>query len=584
MKNIILGILLIAGLYAVEDINITANVDRNVIDVNDQLTLEVKVSGSGTPPLKVPQINDFAVANGGQSKQSSFNIVGGQMSSSTTVIYNFILTPKGTGKFTIPSFTADFKGRIYRSEPLQIEVIKGAAPVRNTAGGANIPAAAANGNIFVQVTVNKNKVYVNEPLIMTFGFYRKINLAGQPQYNPPDCTGFWKEDLPPQVNYNSNGYAVTELKTALFPASPGEYTIGKAGLICPIPTRGQGDDFFGGFFGGARNEKYESKPVYVTVLPLPSEGKPEDFSGTVGRFNLIVTADKRELKTNEAVTLNVTISGTGNIKTITEPKLMLSDEFKKYDSISDMNISKENYEVKGTKTFKTIVVPRKAGKLNIPPVKYSYFDYVERKYKTLTSNPITLNVAQGPKEDSGFSDLPSLPAAEGVKVFGNDIRHIKQTNKFTYAKEVFYRSPLFVILNLLPLLTWLFILIYRRLQYSREQNVALFKASRAYSRALKSLKAVNKKKKDEGLGRLEIIFAEYIGSKVNRPGAGLSVADIRCILSGKVGQPELIEKAAELFEELHFLRFAPSGREGADLAQLMENIKEMIIKLEKAGL
>ena len=508
------------------------------------------------------------------------------MSSSTTVLYNFILTPKGAGRFTIPSFTAEYKGKIYKSEPVQIEVVKGNAPVRNS-GGGNVTAATGNGNIFVHVSVNKNKVYVNEPIVMTFGFYRKINLMGQPQYTPPDSTGFWKEDLPPQVNYNSNGYAVTELKTALFPASPGEYTIGKAALICAVPVRGQNDDFFGNMFGGGRNEKYESKPVGITVMPLPSEGKPEDFSGTVGRFNLSVNADKREVKTNEAVTLTVTLSGTGNIKTITEPKLFLSDEFKKYDSVSDMNISKENYEVRGAKIFKTVVVPRKAGKLTIPAVRYSYFDYVDKKYRTLISNPVTLSVSQGAKEDAVYANMPSLPSAEGVKVFGTDIRHIKETNKISGAKRVFYRSPLFVVLNLLPVLAWLFIVVYQRFQYSREQNVAFFKASRAYGRALKCLKAVNKdikQGKKECLGQIEIIFAEYIGSKINRQGAGLSVSDIKFILSEKVKEQELVDTAAKLFEELHFLRFAPSGKKAADLVKLTEAIREMIIKLEKAGL
>ena len=583
MKKILLTLLLITGLFAAEELTITAAVDRNVVETNDQIVLQISVSGSSIPPLKVPQITDFNVENGGQSKQSNFAIINGQMSSTTTVLYNYNLTPKGPGKFTIPSFTADFKGKVYKSEPIQIEVVKGSAPVRNTPAGT-IPAVAGNSNIYVQVTVNKNKVYVNEPVVMTFGFYRKINLAGQPQYAPPDSTGFWKEDLPPQINYNSNGYAVTELKTALFPAAPGEYTIGKASLVCTIPTRGQGDDFFSGFFGGGRNEKFESRPVAITVMPLPAEGKPVDFSGTVGRFILSVTADKRDVKTNEAVNLTVTISGTGNIKTITEPNLLLSDEFKKYNTVSDININKANYEVKGTKTFRTVIVPRKAGKLTIPAVRYSYFDYEEKKYKMLASNPITLNVTQGAKEEDGYANLPALPAAEGVKVFGSDIRHIKQGDTFTLGKKLFYRSPLYILLNLFPLLLWGGIILYQRLQHSQKENVAYFKASRAYGKALKGLKTISKIGKEEALGQLEIIFTEYIGCKVNRSGAGLSVCDIKSLLLEKVKEGELVESAAKLFEELHFIRFAPAGSDTAELSKLAERIKEMIIKLEKAGL
>jgi hypothetical protein len=171
-----------------------------------------------------------------------------------------------------------------------------------------------------------------------------------------------------------------------------------------------------------------------------------------------------------------------------------------------------------------------------------------------------------------------------VKVFGSDIRHIKQGNTFTLGKKLFYKSPLYIFLNLLPLLIWGGIILYQQLQRSQKQNSAYFKASRAYGKALRRLKAVGKKGGEEGLGQLEIIFAEYIGSKVNRSGAGLSVADIKCILLEKVREGELVENAAKLFEELHFLRFAPAGSDMAELSMLAERIREMIIKLEKAGL
>lgn len=590
MRKLLLSLIfLVTGLFAADEITVTAVLDKNVVETGDQLTLQVSVTGAGTPPLKVPQINDFNLYNAGQSTQSNFSLVNGRMASSTTVNYNYVLSPKGVGKFTIPSFTADFKGKTYRSESLPVEVIKGSGQPKTTASqtGGNIPLSSGN-EIFVQVTLSSHKVYVNEPITMTFGLYRKINLLGQPQYSPADTTGFWREDLPPQSNYNKDGYAVTELKTALFPSQPGEFTIGKATLVCTVPARGANDDIFGSFFNNGKNIRLESKPLNITVLPLPAEGKPDDFSGTVGRFNMNVNADKRELKTNEAVTLSVTLSGSGNIKTVAEPKLLISDEFKKYETVSEININKDNYEVKGTKVFKTVLVPRKAGKLTIPGIRYSYFDYAEKKYKTLSSNPVILNVVQGQKEEINYSNMPSLPSPEGVKVFGTDIRHIKQTAKFTYGKGLFYKTPGYVFLASLPLLAWFFTLGFLKYRNSRDQNVALFKASRAYSRSLKCLKTVSRDiasgKKSECLGELENIFSEYIGDKINRPPAGLSVEEIKHILSEKVKDGSLVAAALKLFEELHYMRFAPKGKEKTDLEGLAASIKEIIIKIEKAGL
>ena len=589
MKKLILALILFAGAAASDDISVTSAVDKNSIDSGDRIALQVTVSGSSSPALKAPQMNDFNVYAGGQRTQSSFSFVNGKMTSSTSVIYDYTLNPKGPGKFTIPPFTVEAGGKTYKSAPIAVEVAKGVPPQTQQAARQDGGVQNAGGNdLFVRVDLNKNKVYVNEPVTMTFGFYNRVNLAGQPQYTPPDTTGFWKEDLPPQINSSRNGYNVVELKTALFPASPGQYTVGTASLVCAVPVRGQGDDFFGGFFGSTKNVRLDSKPVQVTVLPLPEEGKPADFSGTVGKFGISATVDKRDVKTNDAVTLTVGISGTGNVKSIAEPKLLLSDEFKKYETVSDLNINKDNYEVKGSKVFKTVLVPRKAGKLTISPVKYTYFDPADKKYRTISSDPITLNVAQGPKEDAGYANLPSMPQAEGIRVFDSDIRFIKPAGRYTYGRALLYRSPVYLIITLFPFFAWLSILGSRKLKSSREENAASFKASRAYSRALKSLKplqtAAQKIKREEFLGRLEAVYSEYIGNKINRPAAGLSLGEIKEILSGKLKEAGLAESAVGVFEELHFQRYAPAGSENKDINALLCSVKELITKLEKAGL
>ena len=588
MKKLILALILFAGAAVSGDISVTATVDKNVIESGDRIVLQVTVSGSSSPALKVPQMNDFNVYAGGQRTQSSFSFLNGKMSSSTSVIYDYTLNPKGAGKFTIPPFTVESGGKVFKSAPIPVEVSKGAPPPPQAArpdGGAQ---NTGGNDLFVRVDLNKNRVYVNEPITMTFGFYNRVNLAGQPQYTPPDTTGFWKEDLPPQINSSRNGYNVVELKTALFPAAPGQYAIGAASLVCPVQVRGQGDDFFGGFFGGTKNVRLDSKPVQVTVLPLPEEGKPADFSGTVGRFGISAAVDKRDVKTNDAVTLTVGISGTGNVKAISEPKLLLSDEFKKYETVSDLNINKDNYEVKGSKVFKTVLVPRKAGKLTSPQVKYTYFDPADKKYRTISSDPITLNVAQGPKEDTGYANLPSMPQAEGIRVFDSDIRFMKQAGRHTYERALLYKSPVYILITLIPFFAWVSILGSRKLKSSREENAAYFKASRAYSKALKSLKPLgntaHKLKREEYLGKLEAAYSEYIGNKINRPAAGLSVGEIKVILSGKIKEAGLAESAVGVFEELHFQRYAPSGSENKDLGALLALVKEFIIKLEKAGL
>ncbi len=199
-----------------------------------------------------------------------------------------------------------------------------------------------------------------------------------------------------------------------------------------------------------------------------------------------------------------------------------------------------------------------------------------------------LNVAQGPKEESNYANLPSLPQAEGVKVFGSDIRFIKPAGKYTFARALLYKSTVFLLVSLLPFFAWISILGGRKLKSSRDENAVYFKASRAYSKAAKSLKALGgggqKPGREEYLGKLEAVYAEYIGNKINRPAAGLSLGEIKEILSKRLKDPELIDGAVKLFEELHFQRYAPAGNASKEQGSLLSAVRDLIGRLDKAGL
>jgi len=588
--KIILLLILLANVIFGDDISITASVDKDIVEINDEILLQVTVSGntSSLPSLVLPEISDFNIYSRGQSQSQNFSFVNGRISSSVSIIYNYTLTPKGIGKFVIPSFSVEYKGKIYKTNPINIEVVKSSTQQRQTKP-SKITKYTSNEDVFITVTLNKDKVYVNEPVIMSFRLYTRIGFLRQPQYKPPEITGFWIEDLPPQRNFkeiiNGKEYMVTEIKTALFPLSPGEYTIGKAYVNCVIDDFSFDDfrdDFFKGIFSRGKNITLESKPVNINVLPLPLP-KPSDFSGAVGVFDIKAEVDKKELKTNEPVTLTITISGSGNIKSITEPVISLSEnEFKKYETVSSLNINKDNYKVTGSKVFKTVLVPKKAGKLIIPSVKYSFFDYIEKKYKVSSSSPIELLVKQGPKEETLISVGTLSP--EGVKILGKDIRYIKQKNKFTFEKPLLYKNFIFVVINLsLPiglLITWQVISYNKR----RKKDERSLRASKAYSKAIKKLKniykLINTNKLDESYATLESVLTEYIADKLGKGQHGLTKEEIRQSLLNKV-EESLINDINSLIEQIHFIRFAPSNDTQTNLEKLIKSIQETISKLEK---
>lgn len=588
MRIIILVVLLTNTIFG-EDVSITAGVDKNLVEVNDEILLQVTVSGntSSLPSLVSPQIGDFNVYSRGQNQSQNFSFVNGRISSSVSIVYNYTLTPKGIGKFIIPSFSIEYKGKTYKTNLINIEVVKSSTQKQVNTGKTT--KFTGREDVFINVTLNKNKVYVNEPIIMSFRLYTRIGFLQQPQYKPPTTSGFWVEDLPPQRNFkeitNDKEYMVTEIKTALFPLSPGEWTIGKAYVNCVIDDFSSddfSDNFFKGIFSRGKNITLESKPVNISVLSLPLH-KPSDFSGAVGVFNIKAEVDKKELKTNDPVTLTITISGSGNIKSVTEPVVSVSEnEFKKYETVSSLNISKDNYEVSGSKVFKTVLVPKKAGKLTIPSVKYSFFDYVEKKYKVSSSSPIELLVKQGTKEETLIQTVALSP--DGVRILGKDIRYIKQKSKFTFERPLLYKNLVFVIINLsLPiglLITWQVLYYNKR----RKKDEIGLRASRAYSKAMKRLKniykLINTNKSDESYAALENVLTEYIADKFGKRQSGLTKEEIKQSLLKKGGE-SLINDVHWLIEQIHFVRFAPSSGTQTNLTKLTESVKEIISKLEK---
>ncbi|MFN3550235.1 MAG: BatD family protein, partial [Endomicrobiia bacterium] len=231
------------------DINISASVDKNIVSLDEQITLQVVVSGdvANIPQPQVPNLSDFQIYSSGRSQ--SISIINGQISSS--VSFNYILSPRKIGEFEIPPIKVEYKGKIYQTEPIKIKVEKSQIS-HQPQSQKQIPLQenvykGKKRDIFVETFVDKKTAYVNEQITLTFRFYTKINLLSQPEYSPPDTTGFITEDLPPQRNYytiiDAEKYYVSEIKTALFAVSSGKFVVGAAMLKCTIEDFDI-DDFF----------------------------------------------------------------------------------------------------------------------------------------------------------------------------------------------------------------------------------------------------------------------------------------------------------------------------------------------------
>lgn len=587
---------LYSSIVSAQNISITASVDKNKLALNEQLTLRVTVIGdvSNLPAPTLPALPGFTAYSAGTSQSQNISFINGKVSSSISYTYNYVLVPKSIGKFTIEPITINYQNQVYKTEPISVEVVQAGTqqPPSQQLQPTPLPQTDARKKVFITTSVDKKTAYVGEQITLSFKFFRNVQLFSQPQYTPPQTIGFFTEDLPPQqecyADIGGRRYLVSEIKTALFPTAPGKYTIGPAQLQCNIRDFSAddffSDDFFSSFFSGGKTQILKTNPIEITVLPLPSQGKPANFTGTVGDYKIDAKLDKEETKINQPLTLTITISGKGNIKTISQPYIPEIKGFKKYQTLSSLNLSKENYQVQGTKVFKTIFIPQVSGKQIIPEIYFNCFNPNTKTYQTLKTNPITINIQPAAKEEQKLTVI----TPEGVKVIATDIRYIK-SGKISLNKNTkpLYKNTVFVLLQFLPILSLLFSYRYKIRTEKLTKDIKYARFTRGYKIANKQLQEIKKVIKTaqpnkEFYTKLADTFTGYIANKLNLSQAGLTLSILTEELYKKNINSELVKKIETLWQEYDFARFAPNNvTDNSYIENIFIQTQQIINELEK---
>lgn len=621
---IIIFILLCASPAFAADVTISSSVDKNIVSLDDNLTYTVTIQGSITkvPPPKLPDFKGFRSYS--SSRSQNISIVNGRVSAS--IKYKYILVPNTVGTYLIEPAEIEIGGKIYQTAPVQIEVVASsqkAAPYTPPSITAPTPPSTypqeeeeetrpyPKDRLFIETHVDKLRAYANEQITLTFGFYQAINLYENPLYSPPTTTGFWSEDMPPQKKYyktiNGIRYLVTEIKTALFATSPGIYTIGPAKLECKAedlnaffkrnPYSIFDEDPFSVFRTG-KPVVLTADPIKIEISTLPDEGKvseggrPADFKGDVGRFDISASIDKNRVEENEAVTLKINVTGDGNIKTISEPRVDVStDDFKLYDSGSSENISKENYKVSGEKIFEKVLVPRKAGKFIIPAVSFSFFDPRSRSYKTVNTLPLELSVVPSAQKKP-TRGLSRLKEKEAVKVVGEDVRFIKVSSLRPIRDEgaPIYKNPFFAAINMLPLIILPFAIAYKRHSDRLRADVRYARAKYAHPSAQRRLKVARelarspkgakKNKPKEFCTEIHHALTKYLADKLN-VSVGLTIDEMMDALRAKGASEALADKFKQLIEKGEQARFAPGEMSPDEMSSMLKAAEELIVELNR---
>lgn len=571
----------------------------SAVVMGEQFRLTFTINAEGKD-LRVQELSDFEVLMGpSQSTSYSSSWVNGQSSSETTVTYTYILMPKKEGTFNIPPATIKVKGANYTSNALVVKVLppdkaSSADAAGGGGGGASSSAGIGKDDFFVKLNVSSHQVYEQQGFLATFKLYA-ARPCGLNNAKFPEFEGFLAQEveLPQEKqwtmeNYNGRNYYVVVLKQSyLYPQRSGKITIDKGTFdaVIRIPTQQKVRSIFDDFFDAYQdiNKQLVSPAVTIDVKPLPS-GKPASFGGAVGNFTMTAGISADQIKTNEAVTVTVKITGNGNIKLVKNPEVQFPNDFDVYDPKVETDSRVTAAGASGTKTIEYIAIPRYAGDFEIPAVAFSYFDPKAGSYKTVRSEPFRLQVEKG-KEGEGTAPVVSnFSNKESVKYLGQDIRYLKVKGiRFFSKDELLFGSFTYYLCYLVPALLFIvFFLIYRR-QVKENSNLALVRTKKANKTAVRRLKnagrLMKENKKEEFYDEVLRALWGYLSDKLNIPQANLTKDNVEAELITYGVDESLIKEFMDILNTCEFARYAPSQASDA-MDKLYELTADAIGKME----
>lgn len=519
----------------------------------------------------------FSVQGPQQSTNRNVQWINGDMKvvSSTTLIY--YVTAGTPGTYTIPAAQFETKRVTVSSQEKQIVISAGGSSQQatgrqqgQTSTGGDAPASGSE--VSLRILLSDRDVYAGQPITGTLKLYTRINLSGIQELKLPDFKGFLKEDIetPPLRSLENEvidgvqyGTGVIQ-RFVLYPQIAGEIRIEPAEMTALVQERTAArdpffnDPFFDSFFSSVSTvpRKITTQPLTVKVRPLP-EPRPADFHGAVGSFTMESSVSSTDAKLNDAVTLTVTLKGSGNLNLAGEPVISFPQGIEKYDpkvTVKSSGIST------GSKVFEYLLIPRNTGTFEIPPVSYSVFDPGQEKYVTLRTDGFTLNVTGTPGQEEGAA--PVYIPGEDVKYIGQDIRFIRNGNgRLTTLSSPLVASLHYWLWFMLALFIALLVLVVRKQQIRRNADKAGMRNRRAAKNARKRLSRatalLKSGKKEEVNAEVARALWGYLGDKLRIDQSDLTREKCYTALRERKADEEMITELDRILTATEYSQYAP---------------------------
>ena len=608
-KRLLLAVMLLmlAGVRAfAEDFTLTAQAPKAVV-VGERFRITYKVNTRDAKEFRAPDMKSIEILTGpATSTASSTTIINGKVENSTTITYTYTAVATEEGDVELDGATIKAGGKQITSNKLTIKVLppdQASAQQTGTSGQTNSRQSSGQtssdvsaDDLFMLATVDKTTVYEQEALLLTFKIYKLPSVDLQSMSNKmPDLKNFHVQEveLPQQKEFNLEHYNGRNYQTmvwsqyVLFPQHSGELEIPATpfeGVIAQRVENNSGD-IFDMFFNSSRfvevKKDLTSRSIKVNVKPLP-QGKTDAFYGGVGDFNISSTISGTDVTANDAVTLRIILSGTGNLKLVKTPEVKFPQDFDIYDPKVENKYTIKGGRQTGNKVYEYLVIPRHAGQYTIPAVEFQYFDPKSGSYKTVKTDEYTLNVAKGQGGGESQGSV-SYVNKEDLKFVGQDVRFHATPVKLKSDGTQFYGSYLFWLCLALPLVILLIVVAISAKRIADNANIAKVRVKKASSVATKRLKAARKlmkeNRKDQFYDEMMRALLGYFGDKLSIPVAELSKDNIETELKRRDVPEEPVKQVISLLDDCEFARYAP-GDDSGRMDRLYDQAAAVIGQIE----
>lgn len=581
-KFILLVSIFLFASPVIAQVKFVAKVSKEKLGVNERLRVDFEMNKDGDN-FQPPNFAGFRVVAGPNQSVSNMWINGKRTYSKT---FSYFLSPTARGSFTIGQASIEIDGEIYKTVPIDVEVV---AAVDQPRDGDNNE-IVSEGDIHLVAEITKGNPYLNEAITVTYKLYvsPETSVSGWRVIDNPKYADFWSQNIDsPQLNvqegtYQGKPYRYAILRsTVLYPQKSGKLEIEPLSLDVQVEVRTNRRDIFGRPFMTRINRTLSSGTRTIDVKPLPLEGQPANFSGAVGKFDFKVNTNKTSLAARESIELTIDVNGTGNLKLFNLPKLIAPSAFEVYEPEFKDRVSTTQSGMRGSISESYTIIPQFQGEYTIDPLSFSYFDPETQTYKTITSDQILIQVEGGPvsgKTSSSPQGAFRQPVVQATEQF----KYIKlKPNLVAINQSAFFKSPVFWSLFTGPLLLIPLVIFFSKKQKELESDITGQRLKKANKLAKKYLSEAKKNQTDQSLfyDSLERALHNYLKAKFSIETSEFSKERIHGILLDRKVSPEVSSEFISILKSCEYARYTPTTEGTIQLDY--QNAVEVLSKIDK---